>query len=95
MRYATDHAASEPTTAGGAWEAIARCIRALLVPSPALFCECNQERLREHGGRLRALDAALEDRRKRGFAAATRLLSLDPQQQNSSHAEITSPGGTV
>lgn len=77
-----------PPAPGGAWEAIARCVRALLPPSPALYCECNQERLREHWGRLAALDAALEDLRKRGFAAATRLMSLDPPPQASGHAEF-------
>ena len=77
-----------PAVMDGAFGAVQRSVRALLVPSAALYCECNHERLREHFGRLRALDAALEDLRRRAFAAATRLLSLDPPPQKSGDTDF-------
>ena len=87
MSSSSGHQSAPPAVMNGAFGAIQRSIRALLAPSPPLYCECNQERLRQYCGQLAALDARLEELRRTAFAAATRLLSLDPPPQASCHAE--------
>lgn len=61
-------------------------IRALILPSPALYYECNRERLQEHAEKLVALDLELGLLRKRAFAAGTRLLALR-------RSSVPTPGG--
>jgi hypothetical protein len=67
----------------------------LLSPSPALFFQLNQERLLRYQTRLVELAAALETLRNEAFAAAARLMAIDPEPvaRLRSYTDIASDGG--
>ncbi len=83
------------TEGSGVLGEIAAAARALLTPSPALFYQVRQERLRTHRARLSSVDQSLQDARQRAFAAAVRLVSLDPQPRTrlSSYMDVLSISG--
>lgn len=66
------------TSSQGVLNQVAEAVGALLMPSPALYYICNQDRLQQHRDQLADLEARIEQTRTLGFSAATRLLLLAP-----------------